>query len=99
LHQTQVLTAGEQEARSGRCSNAGHVHRGKPLQTQNHLPTVEFLTARQTWERYGVTQMTLWRWLRNEAMNFPQPVYFGRFRYFRLSELEAWEQNQPRRAA
>jgi predicted DNA-binding transcriptional regulator AlpA len=51
----------------------------------------DFLPARRVWERYGVTSMTLWRWLRDESIGFPQPVYIGRFRYFRIAELEAWE--------
>ena len=50
-----------------------------------------FLPARRVWERYGVTSMTLWRWLRDESINFPQPVRIGRFRYFSIAELEAWE--------
>ena len=56
----------------------------------------EFLPARRVWERYGVTQMTLWRWLRDEEMGFPRPVYLGRFRYFRVAELERWEASQRR---
>lgn len=55
-----------------------------------------FLPARQVWERYGVTAMSLYRWLKDERVGFPAPVYIGRFRYWRLSELEAWERAQPR---
>lgn len=51
----------------------------------------EFLPARRVWERYGVTSMTLWRWLRDDGLDFPRPVYIGRFRYFRVEELEAWD--------
>lgn len=50
--------------------------------------------------RYGgdepVSDMTIHRWLKNPAMNFPRPTYFGRFRFWKLSELEDWEQAQPR---
>lgn len=53
-----------------------------------------FLPARRTWERYGVTSMTLHRWLRDPAMGFPQPVYIGRFRYFRFADLEQWERDR-----
>jgi predicted DNA-binding transcriptional regulator AlpA len=61
-------------------------------------PTEEtFLPARKTWERYGVTAMTIHRWLEDERLNFPPPLYFGRFRYWRLTELEAWERAAPRR--
>ncbi len=47
--------------------------------------------------RYNVTDMTIHRWLNDRDMGFPRPFYFGRFRYWRLAELEAWERSQPRR--
>jgi predicted DNA-binding transcriptional regulator AlpA len=51
----------------------------------------QFLPARQVWERYGVTSMTLWRWLKDADLKFPQPMRIGRLRYWRLSSLIAWE--------
>ncbi|WP_442577914.1 helix-turn-helix transcriptional regulator [Mesorhizobium sp. ASY16-5R] len=57
-------------------------------------PEREYLPARGVWERYGKSSMTLHRWLADERMNFPKPVYFGRFRFWRLSELETWERQQ-----
>jgi predicted DNA-binding transcriptional regulator AlpA len=51
----------------------------------------QFLPARQVWERYGVSSMTLWRWLKDADLNFPQPMHLGRHRYWRLSDLVAWE--------
>ena len=56
-----------------------------------------FLPARRTWERYGVTSMTLHRWIADEGMNFPPPVYIGRFRYWKISDLELWERKQANR--
>jgi hypothetical protein len=56
-----------------------------------------FLPARRVWERYGVTSMTLHRWLGDERLNFPAPHYFGRCRFWKLAELEVWERAQPRR--
>jgi len=55
-----------------------------------------FLPARRVWERYGVTDMTIHRWIRDERMNFPQPVYIGRFRYWKLAELQVWERSRLR---
>ena len=52
-----------------------------------------FLPGPAVWRRYGVTSMTLHRWLADESLAFPKPVYLGRFRYWRLSELEQWELN------
>jgi len=55
-----------------------------------------FLPARKVWERYGVTDMTLYRWLRDERIEFPQPVYIGRFRYWKIADLEAFEASRAR---
>lgn len=55
-----------------------------------------FLPARKVWERYGVTDMTIYRWLRDERMAFPQPVYLGRFRYWKLTDLVSWERTRAR---
>jgi predicted DNA-binding transcriptional regulator AlpA len=43
--------------------------------------------------------MTLHRWIADERLNFPSPHYFGRFRFWKLAELEAWEEARPRRRA
>jgi predicted DNA-binding transcriptional regulator AlpA len=53
-----------------------------------------FLPARAVWERYNVSDETLRRWLLNEQKGFPKPIYFGRFRQWRLSDLERWEREQ-----
>lgn len=62
------------------------------MTTQN--PAQVFLPARKVWERYGVTSMTLHRWLKDPNNNFPKPTYLGRFRYWRLADLEAWERDR-----
>lgn len=53
-----------------------------------------FLPANKVGERYGVSSMTLWRWLKEESMNFPRPIYIGRYRFWRIDELQAWEAEQ-----
>jgi predicted DNA-binding transcriptional regulator AlpA len=55
-----------------------------------------FLPARSVWERYGVTAMSLYRWLADEKMAFPRPIYIGRFRFWRLADLLEWESSRPR---
>jgi predicted DNA-binding transcriptional regulator AlpA len=62
-------------------------------------PDNAFLPASGVWTRYGVTSMTIFRWLRDEKLNFPKPVYIGRFRFWRVSELETFEAKQPRESA
>ena len=58
-----------------------------------------FIPARHVRERYKVSDMTIWRWLRDEQMAFPQPLYLGRYRYWRIAEIEAWERAHARNGA
>jgi predicted DNA-binding transcriptional regulator AlpA len=55
-----------------------------------------YLTGPQTRKRYGVSEMSLWRWLHNTEMNFPAPTYIAKRRYWRASDLIEWERNLPR---
>jgi hypothetical protein len=55
-----------------------------------------YLPARRVWERYGVTSMSLHRWLNDERVAFPRPFYINRFRYWKLSDLLAWERDRAR---
>lgn len=62
---------------------------------------VIWIGANAVRERYlhdgrPITQMTLHRWLRDPRMNFPRPTMFGRYRYWRIEEIEAWEASRPR---
>jgi predicted DNA-binding transcriptional regulator AlpA len=41
--------------------------------------------------------MTIHRWLNDPELNFPRPVYIGRYRYWRVEQLEAWEEEQARK--
>ena len=58
-----------------------------------------YLPARGNWGDGArrLTSMTLHRWTNDPNLGFPQPVYFGRFRYWKLADLEAWERWRPRR--
>jgi len=58
-----------------------------------------FIPARLVWERYSVTSMTLHRWLADDRLAFPRPLYVGRMRFWRLADLEAWEAAQAERSA
>ena len=55
-----------------------------------------FLPASAVWRRYGVTSMSIHRWLADPDLGFPKPFYLGRFRFWRIAELEAWESTRPR---
>ena len=50
-----------------------------------------FLTGPQVRARYQRSHVSIWRWVRDPALGFPQPLQINRINYFRLAELEAWE--------
>ncbi len=55
-------------------------------------PNEVMLTAKQVRTRYGnVSDMALWRWLRDERLVFPQPLFINKRRYWKLSDLVQWE--------
>ncbi|MGX5803500.1 helix-turn-helix transcriptional regulator [Bradyrhizobium sp. Arg314] len=58
-----------------------------------------YLTAKQVLARYHVTDMTLWRWLNDEALAFPKPMIVNRRRYFLEADLIAWERGRAVKAA
>lgn len=63
--------------------------------TSNEIGADGYLPARAVWERYAVTSTSLYRWLGDEKIAFPRPIYIGRFRYWKLGDLIAWEQCRP----
>jgi predicted DNA-binding transcriptional regulator AlpA len=63
--------------------------------TSNKIATDGYLPARGVWERYGVTSTSLYRWLVDEKSDFPHPFYIGRFRYWKIADLLAWEASRP----
>ena len=49
------------------------------------------LTAKAVMARFGgITTMTLWRWLKDENLTFPRPIYIGRRRYFQEADVEGF---------
>lgn len=48
-----------------------------------------FLPSRDVRARYGVSDMALFRWMRDSE--FPQPARFNKRRYWREADLIAWE--------
>ena len=51
-----------------------------------------FLNATQVRSRYGgVSDMALWRWLRDEDLGFPKPIRIKGRRFWLVSSLVAWE--------
>jgi predicted DNA-binding transcriptional regulator AlpA len=54
----------------------------------------ELLPATPTRKRYGVSDMTLWRWENDPALGFPKPIRINGRRYWRIADLQAFEARQ-----
>ena len=54
--------------------------------------------AGKTAGRYDKTIRTLDRWLADERLDFPKPIYIGRMRFWRIADLERWEAEQAQRS-
>jgi predicted DNA-binding transcriptional regulator AlpA len=67
--------------------------------THGRDPGQTFLTGPQVQERYQKSHVTLWRWIRDPDLAFPQPMKINRLNYWRLSDLEAWEAAQAMQGA
>jgi hypothetical protein len=52
------------------------------------------LPASKVWKRYGIVDRTLDRWIASETLGFPKPIVINRRRYFRESDLIAWERKR-----
>jgi predicted DNA-binding transcriptional regulator AlpA len=44
----------------------------------------------------GVTDMTISRWLKNETLNFPKPIWIATRRYWYEAEVIEWIGKRPR---
>lgn len=67
--------------------------------TKNTDGNGPYFTSAQLKERYQITDMTLWRWIRDENKGFPKPNYFGRRRLFKRDEIDAWEKSYSKVSA
>ena len=59
------------------------------------------LLTRAAWRARvgGVSQMCIWRWLRDSRVQFPQPVTINRRNYWRLGDLRRWQAERMNAAA
>jgi predicted DNA-binding transcriptional regulator AlpA len=66
----------------------------------NQIETEDiYLSANQVRRRYGnISDMALWRWLRDPEVDFPKPIVISGRRYFRLTDLQEFEIRAARRA-
>ena len=38
----------------------------------------------------GISDMTLWRWLNDDTLDFPHPIYIAQRRYWKEADVIAW---------
>ncbi|THD58343.1 MAG: DNA-binding protein [Bradyrhizobium sp.] len=57
--------------------------------SDNYIPAPQ--VSRQ---RYKKSERTLDRWLKDEDLGFPRPIYIRGRRYFREADLVEWERAQ-----
>jgi len=56
---------------------------------------VELRTARKVRSQLGdISDVSLWRWIRNPDLNFPKPTRISGRLYFRSDEIDAWIEAQ-----
>lgn len=70
---------------------------------QSLLPTLDdeaLLNSAQTKARCGnVSDMCIWRWMRDKRVAFPQPMKINRRNYWRLADLRAWQARHATKTA
>jgi len=50
------------------------------------------LTGKQVRARMGaVSDMSIWRWMRDDRVQFPRPMKMNRRNYWRLGDLRQWQ--------
>lgn len=63
-----------------------HTYDTEPSQN----PT-RFIKAREVKQRYGVSDMTLWRWIKSDLMGFPAPIYINGHRHWTNHQLDEFD--------
>jgi predicted DNA-binding transcriptional regulator AlpA len=56
-----------------------------------------YLTNKDLAAYAGVSQMTLWRWKKNPALNFPPAALIGDIEHNDVKLFERWMQKRPTR--
>lgn len=53
-----------------------------------------FLSSAQLMKRYGISEMTLYRWQKDEKLAFPRPMVVNKRKFFSEDEITAWERER-----
>ncbi len=57
------------------------------------------ISAPKLCKRLDIVGMTLWRHERDPRLNFPQPIKINGRKFYKKSEIDAWERVQAARRA
>jgi predicted DNA-binding transcriptional regulator AlpA len=58
-------------------------------------PSNQFLTGPQVWQRYSISDVCLWRWMKDSKIGFPQPaMVVSNRRYWLERDLIDWERSK-----
>lgn len=64
------------------------------MQTDDNGGSV-YLPAQKVRARYGgISDMSLWRWLKDPRTGFPQPIRINGRRFWSVADLETWERER-----
>jgi len=59
----------------------------------------DLVTAREVRRMFGgVSEMTIWRWMRSETVRFPQPVQINNKNYWLLGDLRRFRERCTKKA-
>lgn len=74
-----------------------------PSTNRHQLISVDddtLLTSNQTRARVGgVSNMCIWRWMRDDRVQFPHPIQINRRNYWKLGDLRRWQSEQSEKRA
>lgn len=75
--------------------NSFHSVSASAINIASRNSEVVYRNAAQVRARYsGVSDMSLWRWLHDEELGFPQPIRINGRRFWREQDLIAWERTR-----
>lgn len=64
------------------------------------MEPTRYLTAKEVRQYFGgISDMTIFRWLKDDKLGFPQPIVINRRRLFDEGEIKAFASRQQRTAA
>ena len=59
----------------------------------------QYVNTKHVRERYGVTDMTIWRWQKDPNLHFPAPMVINRRKLWDPADLDAFDARQRGEAA